>query len=541
MAVVPRERTLLLCGMMGAGKTSVGRALAARLGRAFLDTDLEVERRAAMPVREIFERLGEPRFRALEREALAALPERSAVVALGGGAVASRENRELLRAKGILVLLEAQPATLAARLGDAADRPLLQGTHGAERERRLRALREQRAEAYADAELAVATDGLDVDRVCEAVLERLGWKAGAEPGEGREVRVALGERSYSIVIRPGSLSEIGPAIRRELDAERAVVVTSPRVGRAHLAPLLAGLERVGLPPRALEVPDGERAKTLRVASRLYDGLLELGADRRSVLVGLGGGATLDVAGFVASTFLRGIPLVQVPTTLLAQVDASVGGKTAVNHPRGKNLIGTFYQPRLVWIDPAVLATLPPRGRRSGMAEVIKVAAIRDAEFFAWLEQNAERALALEPGPLAHAIERACEIKAGVVSQDERETGLRALLNFGHTLGHAVENASGYGRYQHGEAVAIGMVFEGRLAEARGLAPAGTTERVERLLARVGLPTRVPDLAKERDSYLRALAVDKKGQGGKVALVVLRGIGRAELLRLTPEEILEGGA
>jgi 3-dehydroquinate synthase len=289
----------------------------------------------------------------------------------------------------------------------------------------------------------------------------------------------------------------------------------------------------------LVVPDGERAKTLRVAGRLYDSLAELGVARDTVLIGLGGGTTCDLAGFVASTWLRGLPLVQVPTTLLAQVDASVGGKTALNHARGKNLIGTFYQPRMVWIDTDVLATLPPRERRAGLAEVIKVAAIWDAEFFKWLEENLDGVLRLERDALTSAVSRACGIKSEVVGLDERESGLRALLNFGHTLGHAIELVTGLRRVRHGEAVAIGMAFAAQLSERRGLAPAGTAARLDTLLRRAGLPTEAPDLHAQKAAYLRAIAVDKKLANERIAFVALREIGRAELVPLAPAEILEG--
>jgi 3-dehydroquinate synthase len=318
-------------------------------------------------------------------------------------------------------------------------------------------------------------------------------------------------------------------------------VTTPRVAELHYGAVATGMARMHVALDRLDVPDGERAKTLRVASRLYDGLIELGADRRTVLVGLGGGSVGDVAGFVASTFLRGLPLVQVPTTLLAQVDSSVGGKTGVNHPRGKNLIGTFYQPRMVMIDPDVLATLPARARRSGMAEIVKVGAIWDAAFFAWLEGQAGRVMALEREPLTEAIHRACAIKAEVVGLDEREAGLRSLLNFGHTLGHAIEQTEGYRRVAHGEAVAMGMTFAARLSELRGFAPAGTAERLRALLERVGLPTDPPAWGEKRVAYLRAMAVDKKSRDEKLGFVVLREIGRAELVHLTPQEILEGAA
>jgi 3-dehydroquinate synthase len=364
---------------------------------------------------------------------------------------------------------------------------------------------------------------------------------GVGEGSVTTVQVLLANRSYPIRIRPGSLSEVGEALVKEFGARRVVVVTTPRVGTAHYGAVATSMARVQLEPHRIDVPEGERAKTLRVASRLFDELIELGADRETLMVGLGGGAVGDLTGFVASTFMRGVPLVQLPTTLLAQVDSSVGGKTAVNHPRGKNLIGTFYQPRLVWIDPDVLATLPARERRCGMAEVVKVAAIWDARFFAWLEENVEAVLELEREALTHAIARACGIKAEVVGLDEREAGLRALLNFGHTLGHAIEAVTRQRRVRHGEAVSMGMVFAARLSERLGLGREGIAAQLSALLERVGLPTEPPDWSGQRDTYLRAIAVDKKRRKEKVGFVVLRDIGRAGVFPVAPEEIVKQGA
>ncbi len=355
------------------------------------------------------------------------------------------------------------------------------------------------------------------------------------------VQVMLANRGYSIRVRPDSLEHLAEALSKELALERAVVITTPRVAGLHHEPLARGMRRLGLRADRLEVPDGERAKTLRQAAKLYDALLELGAQRSTVLLGLGGGALCDVTGFVASTYLRGVPLVQVPTTLLAQVDASVGGKTAVNHPRGKNLIGSFYQPELVWIDPTVLATLPRRDLRCGMAEIVKAAVLWDEPFFVWLEENAERVMALERETLVEAIARAVGIKAEIVGLDEREAGLRALLNFGHTLGHAIENVAGYRRIRHGEAVAIGMVFAAKVSERAGLIGPDVTARLAGLLERIGLPTAAPDWEVHREAYLRAISVDKKVRGESIGFVVLRSLGRAEQRQLSPDEILAGAA
>ena len=350
----------------------------------------------------------------------------------------------------------------------------------------------------------------------------------------RRVRVELGERSYAIRIGDGTLDRAGEAIAKATGARRIALITVPEVGRRYAPRLLRSLRQAGVRASRIDVPDGDATKNLRQAARLYDKFLELGLDRSCALVALGGGVVGDLTGYVAATYLRGIPFVQVPTTLLSMVDASVGGKVGVNLKQGKNLVGAFHQPRLVWIDTAVLRSLPMRQRSAGMAELIKHAAIRDERLFGRLEKCVGEALALDPAVLGAVVARSCRIKAEVVSEDEREGGVRALLNFGHTLGHAVEQHYRYGRVLHGEAVAMGMVYAARRSEELDLAPAGTCERLATLLERAGLPTGLPRF--EREAYLSALRVDKKKQDRRIRFVVLRQIGRAETLPLTPEEI-----
>jgi 3-dehydroquinate synthase len=274
------------------------------------------------------------------------------------------------------------------------------------------------------------------------------------------------------------------------------------------------------------VPDGEDHKDWATLDRVIGELLAHRCDRRTAIVALGGGVVGDLAGFAAATYQRGVPFVQVPTTLLAQVDSSVGGKTAINHALGKNMVGAFYQPRLVLADMDTLTTLPERELRAGLAEVIKHGAIRDAELFAWLEGNVERLLARDPDALAHAVKRSVEIKAEVVARDERETGERALLNFGHTFGHAIETGLGYGTWLHGEAVAAGMVMAAELSARLGLLDGASVDRLRRLIERAGLPVRAPALAPER--WLELMAVDKKAAGGRVRFVLLHGLGAAGL-------------
>lgn len=354
----------------------------------------------------------------------------------------------------------------------------------------------------------------------------------------RTVQVELGERSYPVRIGVDLLPKAGPEIARCTGARRVAIVTVPAVQRRYAGRLVRSLREASIAARVIAVPDGDRTKSLRAAARLYDAFLDAGLERGSAVVALGGGMVGDLAGFAAATYLRGIAFVQLPTTLLAMVDASVGGKVGVNLPRGKNLVGAFLQPRLVLADASTLASLPRRALAAGLVEAIKKAAILDAALFERIERDLERILALDPEALLPVIERAVALKAEVVSKDERETGLRLLLNFGHTLGHAIEAQAGFRRFLHGEAVAMGMVFAARRSEELGFAPAGTSERIASLLARAGLPTELP--AQPRGAQLAALRVDKKARDSRIRFVVLRGIGAADTVALRPEEILPRG-
>jgi len=530
--------TIWLVGMMGAGKSAVGARLAKRIGLPFVDTDAEIERRAGLPIAELFATRGEPAFRELEREAIERVASAAdAVVALGGGAIAQPDAARRLAARGTVVYLRARPATLASRIGDAADRPLLAGLDAAGRVERLGDLLGDRAVHYETASVVVDTDELDPDGVAARIEAALG--RGSAPAAMRSVEVALGERSYPIRIGFDTLDLAGAAIAEATKARRVAIVTVPEVARRYAARLERSLKAAGVKSVRLVVPDGERSKNLRTAAKLFESLVDFDADRGTAVVALGGGVVGDLAGFVAATWMRGVPFVQVPTTLLAMADASVGGKVAVDLPRGKNLVGAFHQPRLVWMDLATLRSLPRRQRAAGLVEVIKHGVIRDAALFERFERDVERVLELEPGPTLDVLERSCQIKADVVGQDERESGLRMILNFGHTLAHAVETLLGYRKLLHGEAVAIGMVFAARRSEALGHAPAGVADRIQALLERTGVPTEAPDLP--RRAYLDALRVDKKRRGAHVRFVVLRGLGQADVVPLTPAEILPPGA
>ncbi|MGA2193334.1 MAG: 3-dehydroquinate synthase [Nitrospirota bacterium] len=342
------------------------------------------------------------------------------------------------------------------------------------------------------------------------------------------VHVDLGARSYDIEIGPGMLSMLGQRMSGLGLEMRTGVITNDKVAPLYGDSTVESLKSAGLSPELLVIPDGEEHKTLESASRAYDWLTMRRFDRTCALVALGGGVIGDLTGFVAATYLRGVPFVQVPTTLLSQVDSSVGGKTGVNHKLGKNMIGAFYQPVHVLADIDTLGTLPMEEFLSGMAEVIKYGVISDADFFEYIERNRGEILRKEPEALTHIIRRSCEIKASVVGRDERESGLRAILNFGHTVGHAVEALSNYTGYRHGEAVSIGMVAAARLAKNTGLCGPDVPERIEALLEAYGLPVKMPEFAPA--SVLDAIGHDKKAEGGKVKMVLPRRIGEVVITK-----------
>ncbi len=351
----------------------------------------------------------------------------------------------------------------------------------------------------------------------------------------QSLRVALGARSYPIHIGSGLLERpelILPAIPQR----RAAIVTNETVASLYLGCLEAALAGAGVETVPIVIPDGEQYKDWRTLNTVYDALLAAHCDRATTIVALGGGVVGDLAGFAAATYQRGVPYVQVPTTLLAQVDSSVGGKTAVNHPRGKNMLGAFHQPVAVIADIDTLKTLPERELRAGMAEVVKHGLICDAGFFAWLERDLDRLLARDPQALGKAVLRSCEIKAGFVSRDERESGERALLNFGHTFGHAIEAGLGYGKWLHGEAIAAGMVLAAELSRRLGYLSEQDVARVAALLERAGLPVSVRGLPAER--FLELMSADKKARDQRLTFIVLEKIGRAIIRGEVPRELLQ---
>ncbi len=348
--------------------------------------------------------------------------------------------------------------------------------------------------------------------------------------------VNLADNSYDIVIERGALASLGARCRALGLKGVAAVVSNPTVAALYGTVVQESLAVAGFTVAQIEIPDGEEFKNSSTLNQLYDDLLAAGVDRGSFVVALGGGVVGDVAGYAAATWMRGVPFVQVPTTLLAQVDSSVGGKTGIDHPKGKNLIGAFYQPRLVLIDVDTLATLDQRQFRAGLAEVIKYGVAIDHTFFEFMESNSAAILAMEPDVLEEIVLRSCQLKAQVVELDEKESGLRAILNYGHTLGHAFEALSGYRGLVHGEAVAIGMVLAARISAAEGLCSQEDIARIAALITRCGLPFEIPHY--DRQQLLDAVAADKKSKSGNITFICNKGIGMYAMSHHTSEELLK---
>lgn len=528
MAAPLGARPLAISGPMGAGKSTVAKALAARAAAPLVDVDAEIERRAGRTVAELFAEVGEAEFRAREadviEDALAAPEPR--VLALGGGAVTRRETRRRLLDRAIVLTLQADVPTLLARVGDPRSRPLL--ARAADRAAALAALLDVRADAYAEAHARIDTAGRAVD----AIVEEASAIWARDP-----VAVALGARSYAVEIGAGSLAELAPTLER-LGArpEGVLVVTDDRVGPLALPAVERALGRFaqGVAARPVVLPAGEAHKTVASIERIWDAALDAKLDRKAILLALGGGVVGDVTGFAAATLLRGVRVVQLPTTLLAMVDASVGGKTAIDRPQGKNLVGAFHQPSSVIADLDLLATLPERELTAGLAEIVKMAIIADAPLFEWLEANATALVARAPSALRYAARAAIAHKARVVAEDEHETtGLRATLNFGHTVGHALEAHSEYALL-HGEAVALGSIAALRVGAALGQAAPGLEARVSRLLAALGLPFDLD--AQPVAAALPFAAQDKKRAGGAVGFIVAPRLGEARVVRLEFERL-----
>ncbi|MBN8873985.1 MAG: 3-dehydroquinate synthase [Rhodospirillales bacterium] len=531
-------RSIVLVGLMGAGKTSIGRRLAARLGLPFRDADAEIELAAGCTIPELFARYGEPAFRDGERRVIRRLLAGDPMVlAFGGGAFMDAETRAATRAEAVSVWLRCPLPVLVRRVASRDNRPLLAGGDPEETLRRLMSVRDP---VYAEADLIVDCGEESADHTTAQVLDKLlTWKPA------RRLSVVLPSTSYDVVIGDNLLARAGALLAPRLPQKRAVVITDSAVAPLHLPTLQAGLAETAIDCSTIVVPNGEATKNLDTYLSVVDQLLEQRVERRTAVIALGGGVVGDLAGFAAATTLRGLPFIQIPTTLLSQVDSSVGGKTGVNTRRGKNLVGAFYQPRMVLADTGTLATLPPRELRAGYAEIAKAGLIGDAAFFDWCERFGQAVVGGDPDAQAEAIKRACAFKAAVVGDDEREekpNDGRALLNLGHTFGHALEAEYGYtGGLLHGEGVAVGLGLAFKLSARLGLCPQADADRVIGHIASVGLPAELSMLNRRfsTETLIGHMRRDKKMRDGALHFVLARGIGQAFTSRdVPPEAVVE---
>lgn len=525
----PHERSIVLVGLMGAGKTAIGKRLAAQLGLPFYDADQEIERAAGMSIAEIFRTHGEAYFRAGEKRVIQRLLARGRIVlAPGGGAFMDPETRRTIREQATSIWLRCPLPILLQRVQGRTHRPLLNQGNPAETLARLSA---ERGPIYAQADIIVDGSEDPPHVTTTNVINAL--NAYQAP---HRVGVELSQNSYDVLIGANLLNRAGALLGPILPQPRCVIITDENVAKLHLPTLQNSLAETGISHNALIVPPGEPSKTLQTWQYLVESLLEQRADRHTTIIALGGGVIGDLAGFTAAATLRGLPFIQIPTTLLSQVDSSVGGKTGVNATRGKNLIGAFHQPLMVIADTASLHTLPQRERRNGYAEIVKSALIGDAPFYEWCEAHGAAMLDGDDALMAEAIARTVHFKASVVAGDERETKPsdgRALLNLGHTFAHALEAETGYGgALLHGEAVATGLVLATHLSAQLGLCPQEDVSRVAAHIAQTGLPPRIGGL--NADQLLAHMKQDKKMRGGKLTFILTRGIGRAFTCSEVPE-------
>jgi shikimate kinase/3-dehydroquinate synthase len=529
-----RGKTLVLVGLMGAGKTSIGRRLAARLGIPFRDADAEIELAAGCTIPELFSRYGERDFRDGERRVIRRLLAGDPIVlATGGGAFMDADTRAAIRADGVSVWLRVRLPTLVRRVSTRNNRPLLRD---GDPSTILGGLMTARHPVYAEADLVVDCGDESPDHTTSRVLEAV---HGFRPP--RRLAVSLSTTQYDVVIGDGLLTRAGALLAPVLPQKRVVIITDETVAALHLPALQAGLQETGVRTDSIVVPPGEASKSIESFTRVASALLDLGVERRTTVIALGGGVVGDLAGFAAAVTLRGLPFVQVPTTLLSQVDSSVGGKTGINTAHGKNLLGAFHQPLMVLADTGVLGTLPLRELRAGYAEVAKAGLIGDAAFFAWCEEHAAALIAGDPWARAEAVMRACAFKAMVVGDDERElkgNDGRALLNLGHTFGHAFEAEVGYGGgLLHGEAVAVGLGLAFRLSARLGHCSFADADRVAAHLEAVGLPSE-PGMLNRRfsaGSLISNMKRDKKMRDGTLHFVLAHGIGQAFTSGDVPED------
>lgn len=516
---------VFLSGPMGSGKSAVS----ARLGELWkverVDLDERVEARAGTTITKFFQAHGEAAFRALEKEVLRELvaDPKIKILSLGGGSVLDAESRRSMLAAGTLVTLRASVATLAQRVGTGEGRPLLSGQ---DLERKLTEILASRTAAYAECHAEIDTDSLDLDSIAQAI-DRVVSDA--------PVVVPLGERTYRVEVGAGVRHNLVERAQRAVRGRQVIVVTDTGVEEPWARQVREQLAAAGFTAVPVCLEAGEAHKNIQSVERIWDAALDAGADRDALVLAVGGGVVGDMAAFAASTLLRGVAFGQLPTTLLAMVDSAVGGKTGIDRAQGKNLVGSFHQPRFVLCDVETLTTLPLAERRAGLAEVVKSAWLDGESAVAKLETDAEALVSADLEITSDAVRMSVQLKAKIVSEDEHETGARALLNLGHTVGHAIEAASGYSALRHGEAVSLGMIAAFRVARGLGMATGDQAERMRRLLSRLGLPVDLGGYLDDRT--LQYMGSDKKRKGGKVRFIVPSAPGETQIVPLAQDEVV----
>lgn len=527
------KKHLFFTGFMASGKSRTGRALAERLGRPFVDTDNVIVERAGKSITEIFEQDGEAKFREMERDIIAeiAASETPQVISLGGGALTQAENLKVIKESGTIIRLWAKPEILSERIGRKNTRPLLANLSDEERLAKIKVMLKDREKNYAHADFSVeSSNDNNEGHVIEQILQMLRfWESHAldvYPSEGGRYPIFIGK---NIIPAAGVMLE-GLKIAGDYEF---LICTDTTIAKAQAQKLAELRGQAGRCP-VFKFQAGERNKTLHNLNQLYSFMLHRGYTRKSCLLQMSGGVVGDMAGFGAATYQRGIPFIQFPTTLLSMVDSSVGGKVAVNHAEGKNMIGAFYQPKAVVCDLSVLETLPENEYLAGLAEIVKYGVIYDEEFFAYMEKNVDKIKSHDIDTLKHLIFRSCQIKAEVVGIDEKEAGLRAILNYGHTFGHAIEKLTHYELFSHGIAVSLGMRVAARAAVLLGKMDSAAEARQNALLDALGFPK---TYAINVEQAWDAMAIDKKASKGKRVYILPTKIGTVEKFINVDKEII----
>lgn len=543
------KKPIVLVGLMGAGKTTIGKLLAEKLGWPFYDSDDEIVRSSGKSISKIFEEEGEPAFRDLERLTIQGLLRNGpCVIASGGGSISIPETAKSILENGLCLWLDAPVDVLVERTR-GSDRPLLQ--HG-DPENVLELLLEKRRSAYLQSHLHILDDGLNPEEITNRILMQICeylFDANADEDDDRHVpqalcmTVSLFDRSYPIFIGANLLEDVDVWLSHEFHNRKAFIITDYNVRAAVTDKFQQSLTPYMKSVTVMELPPGEQTKSFDRYQAVVEWLLESGVKRDSLIFAVGGGVIGDLSGFAAASVLRGVEFIQIPTTLLSQVDSSVGGKTGINTRFGKNLVGAFYQPRTVVIDLDTLESLPKREWLAGYAEIVKYGLLGDSDFFTWLEINGRKMLDGNPVAVMRAIEKSCHMKAEIVRQDEHEeTGLRALLNLGHTFGHALESLAGYGsELLHGEAVAIGIVLAARLSFELGHLSDHDVARIVHHFKTVGLRTEIREVKLPEGTtagqIIDLMRHDKKSNNNGLVFVILSRIGTAEISSTVPEELV----